>query len=359
MVTNILIENFKSIQKMDFDLQAINILIGANGAGKSNFIQFFQLLRNIYAQNLQHYNQEQAGANNILYFGIKNVDYLKGSITFDDTNKYEFVLKTNVEQNFYIGKEEISFRNKNVYSNWMQPTIISQSTKESVLKDSKGGISEYVKKYMNSFKIFHFHDTSSNSPIKQKPLLEDNHALKPDGGNLASFLYHLQENHQKNFKLIEKTIQSIAPYFECFELKPDVLNPNYIGLNWREKNLDSFFSVIHFSDGTLRFIALATLLLQPNPPKIILIDEPELGLHPVAINKLAGLIKMVSLKSQVIISTQSVNFIDNFSPENIITTDRKNNQSCFQRQNKENLAEWLQEYSMGDIWNKNVIGARP
>jgi predicted ATPase len=154
-------------------------------------------------------------------------------------------------------------------------------------------------------------------------------------------------------------IRAIAPYFEAFNLRPDRLNEDYIRLEWREKGSDKYFNAAHLSDGTLRFMALATLLLQADVPRTIIIDEPELGLHPFAIHKLASLLKKASAQSQIIIATQSVNLVDNFEPEDIITSDRIENQSVFQRQNSETLKDWLVEYSIGNLWTKNVIGGRP
>ena len=155
-------------------------------------------------------------------------------------------------------------------------------------------------------------------------------------------------------------VQFIAPFFEGFILEPDRLNPNFIQLEWREKGQpDGYFNAYHLSDGTLRFICLATLLMQPEPPATIIIDEPELGLHPVAINKLAALVRAVSEKSQVILSTQSVNLIDNFSPEDIIVTNRTTEGSTFERLHEEDFSEWLQEYTLGDLWGQNKFGAQP
>ena len=175
---------------------------------------------------------------------------------------------------------------------------------------------------------------------------------------MAAFLYKIKDTNPKHFKIIEFTIRSVAPFFERFDLKPDSKNPEMIFLNWLEKGSDDYFNAHNFSDGTLRFIALSTLLLQPVLPKTIILDEPELGLHPFAIAKLAGMIKKASTNSQIILSTQSVNLVDHFSANDIIVVNREDNQTVFKRQSEESLKSWLEEYSIGELWEKNVIGGR-
>ena len=358
MINRIEIENFKSIQKMDLELSPINVLIGANGVGKSNFIDFFKLLKNMYNGNLQNYLAEEAGADNVLYFGLKNSDYLSGRIEFDKINAYYFTLNPNKEGGLFFGAEGTEFY-RDLGNGW-DKNDLGNGHKKSTLKTLQRGRFEYVKYYMNSFKIFHFHDTSKTAKIRQKGLIDDNQSLREDGGNLAAYLYLLQEKYPKDFRRIEMVIRSVAPYFEYFNLSPDRQNEDVIRLEWKEKGSDKYFNAMHLSDGTLRFMALATLLLQPEAPKTIIVDEPELGLHPFAINKLAGLIQKASAESQVIISTQSVNLVDNFVAEDIITVDRQDNQSVFERKSSVVLEHWLHEYSnsMGDLWNKNIIGGK-
>jgi predicted ATPase len=190
--------------------------------------------------------------------------------------------------------------------------------------------------------------------------LNDNRSLRENGRNLAAFLYYLQQKHPQSFQRIENQIRSVAPFFDRFDLEPDRLNETQIELRWLEKGSDAYFNAYDLSDGTLRFMALTTLLMQAELPKTIIIDEPELGLHPFAINKLAAMIKRAAAQgSQVIVSTQSVGLIDNFEPEDIITVDREDDQSVFRRFDSEELKEWLEDYTLGELWNKNVIGARP
>lgn len=354
MLETIKIEGYKSIRKLELDLRPINILIGSNGVGKSNFISFFKLVNNIYEQRLQNYSMK-IGMNNLLHYGRKETEQIVGFLGFGD-NAYSFVLESTGEGGLFIAEEDsIYFPAQNNVSS------ISENIQESWIKVSKIFRDVYLREYLSTYKIYHFHDTGIAAPLRTPAKIDDNRILKEDGDNLAAYLYLLQQKYPKNFKRIEKTVQSIAPFFEKFNLQPDRLDEARIKLVWNEiDHPDSYFDASHLSDGSLRFIALTTLLLQPELPKIIIIDEPELGLHPVAINKLAGMIRSASQKGcQIIVSTQSVNLINNFEPEDIITVDRIENQSSFSRLDSGKLKDWLEDYSIGELWTKSVIKGQP
>ncbi len=359
MITRVEISGYKSIKQLELDLKPINILLGGNGAGKSNFISIFSLVRNIYNQNLQNYIQKKGGANSILHFGQKNTSNIELNLYFEGTNGAENLFNINLEigqENLFIEKTETAYK---FYGEWKYKTY-EQNVNESRFKFINVGQAFWVNDRLNEFDVYHFHDTGDTSPMKKMADLHDNHFLRNDGSNIAAFLYLLKKKEPKSYKRIESTIKSIAPFFSCFKLEPNRLNEEKIQLEWEEKGFpDSYFNAYHLSDGTLRFICLATLLMQPNPPKTIIIDEPELGLHPVAVNKLASLIRKVSQKSQVIISTQSINLIDQFNPEDIVVTDRRENSSVFRRLTSKELKGWLDEYTLGDLWGKNKFGAQP
>lgn len=365
MINRIKIEGYKSIKSLDLELKPINILIGSNGVGKSNFISFFKLVNNIYEQRLQYYVKKQSGANNLLYFGRKITEHIKGYLEFDNRNAYDFHLEANTNDNLFISDYGLFNKEKGSQfstKGWYPTTITSFKDESDLLShESVNTIGSYIIWYLKKFKIYHFHDTGETSSLRTSCQVNDNKYLKENGSNLPAFLYYLQEKHPKSFHRIEKTIQSIAPYFERFELQPFWLDENIIELEWKEHNQpEGYFNASHFSDGTLRFIALTTLLMQPDLPQTIIIDEPELGLHPFAINILCGLIRKASTKSQIIISTQSVNFVDNFEPEEIITVDRIDNESVFSRLKSEDLENWLSDYyTIGDLWQKNVIKGQP
>lgn len=359
MITRITIQGYKSIKELDIRLSPINILLGSNGVGKSNFISIFSLLRNIYNRNFQNYVETKGGADSILHFGKKHTRQIYLDICFGSVNhdKNRFLLELEEAQDSLIIKSvDTAFMPVSV---WHEQNF-EQNVKESNFSSIHRGQAYYVNDYLQEFEVYHFHDTSDTSPMKGKCNINDNNKLKRDGSNIAAFLYFLKNKHPKHFIRIEKTVQSIAPFFEKFVLEPSRLNENFIQLEWRENGFpDSYFNAYHLSDGTLRFICLTTLLMQPKSPKTIIIDEPELGLHPVAINKLAALIRKASETTQIIVSTQSINFIDNFEPEDIIVVDRKENSSVFRRYNTKELEGWLEEFTLGDIWGKNIIGAQP
>ncbi len=359
MITRIEIEGFKSIKSLDLKLEEINILLGGNGVGKSNFISVFSILRNIYNHSFQKYIIKKGGANSILHFGIKNTSAVKFVIYFksNDGEENKFIIEIGAAQDtLYLKSVRTAFLS---HRNWKENEY-EKDVYESKFQEKKTGQAFYVNNRLKGFEVYHFHDTSDTSPMKGLCNINDNHSFRRDGSNLASYLYFLSKNHSKEFKRIELTTKEIAPFFEKFDLQPNRLNPEVIQLEWREQGFpESYFNAFHLSDGTLRFIGLATLLLQPHPPKTIIIDEPELGLHPVAINKISALIRKVSKKSQVIIATQSINLIDNFDPNQIIVTNRKDNESKFKRLENEELESWLEEYTLGDLWGQNKIGAQP
>lgn len=360
-IQSIQIKNFKSIRETeDIQIKPLNILIGPNGAGKSNFISFFKFLNKLFEKQLQLYISQNGRAENFLYFGLKKSDSLFGKIVFNNDyhNQYQFKMVPDQAGNLLFA-EEFSNYQKVGYPLDQRKINIPGNT-ESTLKDGDHWREKHLRMYLSSFRIFHFHDTSFTSRVKQPCSTNDYAYFYEDGGNLAAFLYMLENAYPANFKMIEKVIQSVAPFFEKFYLKPDEINSQQIYLRWQEKGSDQLFGPHNLSDGTIRMICLTTLLMQPQLPSTIIIDEPELGLHPFSISKLAAMLQSASSKnSQIIISTQSVNLVNEFTADDIIVVERSENQTVFRRQSSESLSSWLNEYSLGALWEKNILGGRP
>lgn len=357
-VTSLTVSGYKSIRELkDFRLNNLNVLIGANGAGKSNFINLFRLLNEMYEQQLQLYVQKQGGPDSLLHFGRNVTDRLHAEFYFS-ANGYKFDLIP-TSDNRLIFEKELSW-----FGGFHYPTsssaLLGNGHAESKLKEAKDSYSPYVRGSVSNWRVYHFHDTSDTAKVKQRHACNDNLRLKIDAANLAAYLRMLHKQHEAEYRRIVETIQLVMPFFNDFVHRPG--ESEYVELEWTQKGkADTPFKAHMLSDGSLRFICLVTLLLQPISllPDTILIDEPELGLHPYAITVLADLFKQVAEDRQLIVSTQSVELVNELSPEDIIVVDQDDGASVFRRYTQEELSGWMEEYSMGEIWKRNILGGRP
>jgi len=354
-ITRLVLRGYKSIAECDIELNRLNILIGANGAGKSNFIGFFRLIQRILDHQLQLMVGEIGGPDALLHFGRKTTEELHAELYFGN-NGYRFTLRPTEDNRIMFSHEALWW---NQHGDWRPRSGHFETYAEE--QKHKTQIYDYVVPAMRSWRVYHFHDTSRSALVKQIHGINDNEYLREDARNLAAFLFRLKQFHETHYKRIVKAVQMVAPFFGDFRLRPRVENKEKIQLEWTEKGQDIPFTASALSDGTLRFICLATVLLQPEEfmPAAIIIDEPELGLHPYAITILAGLMKRASTCHQLIISTQSVELVNEFNAEDLIVVDRAGAASTLRRLDTEALREWLDEYSLGDLWKKNLLGGRP
>lgn len=353
-LSQIKIEGFRSIKVCDLKLNELNVLIGANGAGKSNFIGFFRLIQQMLEGNLQRFVSKSGGPDSLLHFGRRSTPQLTGKFYFGP-NYYGFGLEPTQSNQVAFIEEESHFGS-------LFEAKLGAGHQESKLLTEPGGLlNESVAVRMRQWRIYHFHDTSENAYVKQLQPVIDQEYLRPDARNLAPFLYRLKKHHSLHYERIVKTIRLVAPFFGDFHLKPNIDNGDVIELAWSEKGQDIPFKAFQLSDGTLRFICLATLLSQPEAflPSTILIDEPELGLHPFAIHLLGGMLRSVSKNRQVIISTQSCELLNEFEPSDVIVANKVSGQSQFTRLNPDELKAWLDDYTLAELWQKNILGGRP
>jgi predicted ATPase len=358
----ITVKGFRSIKSIErLELRPINLLIGANGSGKSNFLGAFSFLRVLREGKLVQYTDVSGGAEKILHFGSKITQDIELKISFrDEKNGYRVALSPTTEDRFYVHDESCWFWDKQKYQAPYDEALSGTGT-EAGISNQQVKVRKWVQQRLDSWRIYHFHDTSESSPIKKTGVLDDNRFFRTDASNLASFLYFLSQKHPSEYQLIRKTVQRVAPFFHDFHLEPLRRNPKNIKLEWIHKTSDAYFDVSALSDGTLRFLCLSTLFLQPPAyrPSVILVDEPELGLHPYAITMLANLIKTAASKTQIIVSTQSALLLDHFQPEDVLVADLENGSTTMRRLQSKDLTASLEEYSLGQLWEKNQFGGRP
>ncbi len=322
------VEGFKSIRQADVTLRDINVMIGANGAGKSNLVALFRMLRAAGTGELETYVARAGFASSLLHYGP--------SVTQEIA----------VELEFSIGSYGASFT-------YAAGDILVFADETKVRAEGLA--------FTEGWRVYHFHDTSDTSAVRQSHFIEDNAYLLPDAGNLSAYLYMLRETRRAYYDRIVSTIRQVAPFFGDFDLRPRELDSTQIMLNWRERGRDTLFGPHQFSDGTLRLMALVTLLLQPEDklPSLLIIDEPELGLHPYAIEVVGDLIAGVSQHCQVLVSTQSAALLDTCDPEDVIVVDREGGETTFRHLDANALEAWREEYTLSELWDKNVLGGRP
>lgn len=371
-LTSLGIAGFKSIESISppLELRPVTVLIGANGAGKSNFILFFRLLHEMMSRRLQWFVKTQPGrGDSLLYYGSKNTQRIQGALALSSeegfSGGYKFFLDFSPPDSLIIEHDKISF-GREVPGAIPATTSITisriadetnlPSTEEQAQSEAHG-----IWDFLRRSAVFHFIDTSRDAAIRKSSYIHDNAVLQRDGGNLASVLFKLKKTHAWAYRRIIATIHQILPWFRDFRLEPLELNPTNVQLDWYEQGSDLLFGPHQLPDGGLRAIALVTALLQPEEllPRIIVMDEPELGLHPHALSILAALVKGAAFHSQIILATQSVALLEHFDPEDIIVVDRENGASTFTRLEPEKLKDWLDDYSLGELWEKNVIGGGP
>jgi predicted ATPase len=352
------ISGFKSIREQTLDLKNLNILIGANGSGKSNLISLFKLLNEMVEGRFQAASG-RTGAEALLYFGRKTTSELRIHLSFAP-NEYECIWEPTESDRLQFRSERGAFHRSHFGSGTKWQYYGSGHTESKLPEIAKTTpIAEHIFNSMREWKVFHFHDTSDSARVKSRVSINDNFYLRGNAENLASFLYKLQNTHRQNYEAIRDMVRLVAPFFDDFVLRPVPENETQIQLEWKEFGHDRPLFAHQLSDGTLRFICLATVLLQPSPPATILIDEPELGLHPYAISVLASLMRSAATRSQIIATTQSITLLNEFTAEDVVVLNRRERETVFSRVEPNALEEWLKEYSLGELWQKNVIEGRP
>lgn len=360
------IRGYKSIdydRPLSIELSDINILLGANGAGKSNIISFFRMLNYMMSGTLQKYVAEKGPASTLLYYGSKTTPAMEGSLEFSNgeiNDFYNFSLAAAAGQKLIITDEKLTYSKVGEDSPF--ECHIESNYQESGLVHAQDKTSKTVRRMLAECKAYQFHDSSQNGFLRQPSKEDSAQYLQSEGNNLASFLLFLKQKYNHEYSRIVEYVQMIMPSFGDFYLEPN--SRGYVALNWTDNAANDYvFTADQFSDGTIRFIALATLLLQPEKtmPSVIIIDEPELGLHPYAIDQLAEMIKDASLHAQILISTQSQALINCFSVDCVTVIEQcdDTHATLAKKLNIEELSAWLEHYSLSELWYKNVIGGLP
>ena len=369
-IDRIRIQGFRSLANVDVRLPRIAVLIGANGSGKSNLIRFFELMHCMASRRLGEFVARQGGADDQLFAGSKRTSTINATVTAVSEQapmEYEFSLRHAQPDNLVVTKE--LFRKLRTHSG--TPLEFPAEVFNRPRGEAKVGEFKHSAKVGNRLSmgsdfasllqrtnVFQFHDTSDNSRLKQRWDAEDSNRLRGDAANLAAILSRIEREDCRLFDRISRHIKRVLPIFDRFQIEESY---GKVMLRWKPIGTDKTIGPHLTSDGSLRFIALVTLLNLPSEmlPNVLLIDEPELGLHPVAIEMIAHMVMQIADDCQVILATQSPLLVDYFGLDQTIVLDIRSDRTEVQTLEKENYERWLQEYSPSDLWRKNLLGGRP
>lgn len=373
-ITKVSLTGFKSFKdKTDIALSNLNVIIGANGTGKSNLLSFFQLLGNALTRNLQGHILRYGGEH-FLHNGRKKTERIKCAIeiaTNNATDRYEIDLAFQAPGRLFISREYIEYRKSGkdkpftceIKNNGYELGLLDFGEKLGNSNNALRGTANAIKTMLQKIRAFQFHDTTDTARIRGGILRADCQYLKNDGGNLAAVLNMLKTTPEylPFYNRIVRYVQKILPYFADFAIDGFPEKQDTVYLFWKKQGSDYILTPNQLSDGTIRFIALATLLLAPRKiqPDVIVIDEPELGLHPLAIRILANMIKQAAENLQILVATQSPSFLDFFDANDVLVFEAPNEITTVKRLNQDEISAWAQEYTLSELWDKNVIGGQP
>lgn len=358
-VSEVTVEGYASIRSSTLTLgEGVTVLVGANGAGKSNVVGALELLGRMADGDLALEVGLRGGAQALQYAGPRAEKGIRLVVSASPYH-YEAHLLPAANDTFVFAEE------KGHFHEWGHGRPLAEDFgrghRESLLCEKEdeqlSRLAGPVRGILAGCRVFHFQDTSREAPVKQLGFTADNEALRPDAGNLAAFLLRLRESRSKSYRRIVRAVKAVAPFFRDFLLSEEP--GGKIRLRWTQEGVDAVFPAEALSDGTLRYICLCVLLQQPDPPALLTLDEPELGLHPYAVVQLADMLRSVAVRSQVVIATQSVTLLNQFSLDDIVVVEREDGATVLKRPDRQALQGWLEDYSLGELWEKNVLGGRP
>ena len=387
MIESVRIRGFRSLADVEISgLPRAAVLIGANGSGKSNFIRFFEMLSwMIKSRKLGEFIVSHGGADDQLFGGNRVTPRMEATIrlrTGGGTNDYRFALSHAHPDRSFFSEESLRYsasaypteaKWQHLGSGHQEAMIVemAQSGRQNVLEmeSTRGESNEFldvnrttarvITNLLRNCAVFHFHDTSDKSSFKMRWDATDNNYLRSHGGNLAAVLRRLEREDVRRYEMICRHIGRILPVFDRFAIEESY---GKVYLRWKAKWTDKTFGAHLTSDGSLRFFALVTLLNLPPEmlPDVLLLDEPELGLHPMAVTLIGGMIKAVAAKRQVIVATQSPLLVDAFDLDEVVVLELQEGRTELSKLSPENYRVWLDDrFTPGDLWLKNLIGGRP
>ena len=369
MIESVRVRGFRSLADVEFSaMPRATVMIGANGSGKSNVIRFFEMLNwMIGERRLGEFVARNGGADDQLHGGARRTPRMEAEITLRNNaglNRYKFALFHAHPDRFLFGDESFSFDmcDVDVQAEWQHlgsGHAEARIVKATIFAPYISQTARVISDLFRACAVYQFHDTSDTSNFKINWDAGDDSILRRDGGNLPALLRRLEREDAQRYEMICRQIGRILPGFDRFDIREAY---GKVALRWRAKRSDKTFGAHLTSDGSLRFFALATLLNLPSDmlPDIVMLDEPELGLHPAAVELVGGMVQSLAAERQVIVATQSPQLVSAFDLDEIFTLDLRDGETIARKLSADDYQTWLEDgFTAGQLWQKNLLGGRP
>ncbi len=386
MIRRIKLENFRSIQSLDLELRPLNVLIGRNGSGKSNFLSFFQILGDGVRESLNPaIINEVRGFGYLRHINSPISDSVVWEVEFSSDNDgnlfYQgeigvsgaagYTMKSEKLSRVYEKNSTASHKYLEVHNGIVRLLTDQNADKDDALLDNLDqelGIAQIRNQarypalsealnYIRSWEVFNGFGEQELKNIRSPQTLNVVQPLQlmPDGSNLVSLLWELanQPRYEVAYERLNEIMRSVFPEFKQFDLP--IVAGAQASIAFRSATLKDSVPAFFMSDGQLRFLGLVVLLLLSDESDLILIDEPEIGMHPKMIDIFVELLKEASNSTQIIVSTHSPQLISAFKPQDLLIAENIDGNTRIDRPNLDKVNRWLDRYTMGELWTKTTM----
>lgn len=380
-IEHISIQGYRRLRDIDIDLRPLNVMIGANGVGKTSFLEVLSLVASSTLAQMKYKTRDLGGFNDVLTrnsssASTQSVGKLSIALHIDmsdlQTRLYELEI-TSADSGYNIYRENLRsgdnvFGEQLIYRFFNDVTYMPEENAvkptwhfdwfETALSQTPNIMqnTEEVRQYLASISLFSPINVGLHSPIRLPQPMSPASMPGKNGEDLVSYLYTLRENHPERFHIIEDTLSAAFPDFERIGFPP--VAAGVLAMTWKDKSFDKPMYMNQLSEGTLRFLWLTSLLQSPDLPAITMIDEPEVSLHPELLSLLAQLLREASERSQVFVATHSDRLIRFLKPSEVLVMDSEDGYAKMTRADSMDIEHWLEDYSLDEVWQMGQIGGR-
>lgn len=369
------ISGFRRLHHVRLTLRPLSVIIGANGSGKTSVLDVLSLLASSADGKLSSSLSELSGLASLLTHDRADELRLRISMEVASGPALRYSLFLRAQGLAYVIREEslldplaelthiIATEGKVRYHDPQKGDGIDPSWPHNNLETALAQAPkmfpepEEFRRRLASSTFYHVLNVDPRSSVRLPQSLVPASLPGRNGEDLVSCLFYLRETDRSRFEVIEDSLRAAFPGFERLDFPP--VAAGTLSLAWRDRAFSKPLYAHQLSGGTLRFLWLTTLLQSPGLTALTLLDEPEVSLHPELMSHLADQLREASRRTQIVVATQSDTLIRFLEPSEVVVADvTDDGMTTLTRADQLDLGEWLQDYSMDELWRNGRLGAR-